>query len=216
MSTIEEFVQLAVKSLRNEQIIAIPTDTIYGLAADLGSSKAIKRLYDVKGRDFRKPLAVCVGDISDIFKFSDVTVPRALLEELLPGAVTVMFSRSPELSSFLNVGVNLVGIRIPDYPFLRQLCRTLGRPIALTSANVSNQESSLAIDDFTSIWPLVDAIFDGGKLGQIDPDRLGSTIVDLSIAGHFRVIRNGCVLQRTLNLLDKYQLKPFPDENHQN
>lgn len=201
-------VKIAKSLLSDEHVIAIPTDTIYGIAATITSQNAIQRLYQVKERNSCKPLAICVSDIEDIYKYSVVTVKKSLLKELLPGAVTVMFCRSGELSSFLNPNIDLVGIRVPDCNFVRDLCRVSG-PIALTSANISNQSSCLDIEEFSSIWPLIDDIFDGGPLGHIDPHRLGSTIIDLSLQGHYRIIRNGCIYEQVLNTLHKYGLKPL-------
>ena len=201
----ETLLRIAQSLLFNDKIIAIPTDTIYGLAVAANSAHAIKRLYDVKERHLAKPFAICVSNIADIYKYSEVTVEMSLLSELLPGAVTVMFQRNDNLNAHLNPDHNLVGIRVPDYSFVRELCHLTG-PIALTSANISSQTSCLNIEEFRSLWPSVDAVFNGGQLGHIDPERLGSTIIDLSTKGYFRIVRDGCVLSHTLQILKKYKL----------
>ena len=198
--------EMAKSLLLNDQIIAIPTDTIYGLAVNANSQRAIQRLYSVKERHFNKPFAICVADIDQISTYSQVTVSTGLLRELLPGAVTVMFQRSPFLNACLNPDHELVGIRVPNFPFVRELCALLQGPIALTSANISCKTSCLNVDEFKLLWPSIDAIFNGGQLGEIDPDRLGSTIIDLSNFGHYRIVRDGCVLDQTLRILDKYGL----------
>lgn len=73
-------------------------------------------------------------------------MPKQILEDLLPGPVTVVFERSPELNPLLNPNTNLVGIRIPDHAFIRNLSRACGSPIALTSANKSSDQSTLSLD----------------------------------------------------------------------
>lgn len=204
--SVQSLLEVAKKILLLDQIVAIPTDTIYGLAVNANSQEAIQRLYSVKARNFQKPFAICVADIEDISTYSELTVPECLLKDLLPGAVTVMFQRSRYLNACLNPDHELVGIRVPNYPFIRDLCALLKGPIALTSANISAESSCLNVEEFKVLWPYIGAVFDGGQLGEIDPERLGSTVIDLSIAGHFRIVRNGCVLDRTLQVLEKYGL----------
>lgn len=204
-ANLEALLKVAQNLLLSDSIIAIPTDTIYGLAVNANSPGAIKRLYSVKERNFEKPFAICVGDVEDINTYSEVTVHAQLLHELLPGAVTVMFRRNGNLNSHLNPDHSEVGIRVPDYPFVRELCRLTG-PIALTSANISSHSSCLNIDEFKTLWPSLDAIFNGGQLGHVDPDRLGSTIIDLSLKGHYRIVRDGCALKHTLQVMHKYGL----------
>ena len=80
------------------------------------------------------------------------------------------------------------GIRVPNSNFIRGVCRTHGGAIALTSANISGSSSPTDVADFQELWPLCAAVFDAGALGA---DRAGSTIVDLSQAGSFRVVREG-------------------------
>lgn len=80
------------------------------------------------------------------YRWAKRTVSQELLQELLPGPVTVVFERTEQLNPQLNPGNSLVGIRIPDYPFMRQLVAQCSHPLALTSANISNTRSSLAIE----------------------------------------------------------------------
>ena len=78
-------------------------------------------------------------------RWSHVTVDRCLLSDLLPGPVTVVFERRPELNTHLNPRTSLVGVRVPDHGFVRDLVRHCGHPLALTSANVSSAPSTVAI-----------------------------------------------------------------------
>lgn len=200
-------VNLAAGFLGKGGIIATPTDTIYGLAAVANNSEAVKRIYEIKGRNFSKPVAICVSDVQDLYNWGHVNIPEELLKELLPGPVTLCFDRKHTLSAELNPGAKLVGIRIPDHEFIREVCRVTKLPLALTSANVSSAQSTLAVNEFKELHHKLDAIFDGGTLGFTDQTRLGSTIIDLSNSGYYSFIREGCAKDETVKKLEKYGLK---------
>ncbi|KAM9489474.1 threonylcarbamoyl-AMP synthase [Clarias gariepinus] len=196
-----QILQSTLKALKEGQVIAVPTDTIYGLACLAQNSEAIKRVYDIKGRNGDKPLAICVGEIQDIYKYCKVTVKEELLKDLLPGPVTLVLERSEELNTDLNPFTRLVGVRIPDHPFISRLCQMCDEPLALTSANISAQSSTLAVHEFEELWPSLALVVDGGPIG--DHSRLGSTVVDLSVPGRYRIIRPGCACSATVAILAK-------------
>lgn len=199
-------INMAKSLLLKDKVIALPTDTVYGLAASIDSTKGINRLYEIKSRDHNNPLAICLADVDDIAEYAKITIPKSLLYQLLPGAITVIFERTSKLNHSLNPGTKLVAIRIPNNEFVRELCRQ-SVPIALTSANVSSEPSCLNIQAFEHLWPMIDGIFDGGQLGQQDPKGLGSTIVDFSTEGYYRIKRDGCVYKSTVQLIESYHLK---------
>lgn len=202
-----EILSCTAKALKEGHVVAVPTDTIYGLACLAQSSDAIRRTYDIKGRNGQKPLAICVGEIQDIYKYCKVTVTKALLCDLLPGPVTLVFERSETLNTDLNPFTSLVGVRIPDHDFMRRLCQMCGEPLALTSANISSHTSTVAVHEFQDLWPKLAVVVDGGPIG--DQSRLGSTVVNLSVLGKYRIIRPGCALSSTVDVLEnKYGLSP--------
>ena len=151
-----------------------------------------------------------------------------LLRELLPGPVTVVLRRTPALNPELNPGTDLVGLRVPAHPFVRQVARQCcaaaePSPLALTSANKSNETSAIRVQEFAELWPRLAHVFDGGHLyssggdgdgqqGSTKADasegatwRSGSTVVDLSHDRRYRIIRAGCALEATVRVLeDKY------------
>ncbi|XP_010729920.2 threonylcarbamoyl-AMP synthase isoform X1 [Larimichthys crocea] len=200
-----EILSCTVKALKEGAVVAVPTDTIYGLACLAQNSEAIKKTYDIKGRNGQKPLAICVGEIQDIYKYCKVPVKEALLSDLLPGPVTLVFERSEVLNTDLNPFTSLVGVRIPDHAFMRRLCQMCGEPLALTSANISSHTSTVAVHEFQELWPKLAVVVDGGPIG--DQSRLGSTVVNLSVLGKYRIIRPGCALSSTVDVLEhKYGL----------
>lgn len=216
----------ASKALKAGKVVATPTDTVYGLASSVQNKNAVRELYKIKGRDFSKPIAICVGEIEQVFKWSHLpwmtmngnsgdgdynnnyTKYEELLNDLLPGPVTCLFRRSPDLNPEFNPSSDYVGIRIPDHDFIRAVCREFGEPIALTSANKSAQPSSTKVEDFQCLFDQIDTIFDDDDDDNDDEEksRAGSTIIDLSTFSRFKIVRDGCALEETLKILSKHDI----------
>ncbi|XP_015176933.1 PREDICTED: yrdC domain-containing protein, mitochondrial [Polistes dominula] len=207
-------VATAVELLKKGEIIAIPTDTIYGFAGSIENDTAIKKLYEIKKRDEHKPLAICIDNVNEIHKWGIVDeLPPRLLENLLPGPYTIVLKRTEALNPSLNPEINNVGIRVPDYKFVRSVAKIIG-PLALTSANESNKLSSVHPEEFTELWPKLGGIFyhqaDYNK-GLNLSKRKGSTVIDLSQAGHYKILRKGVNSTHCINLLHSYGLKSCKD-----
>lgn len=199
---------IAAKKLLAGGVIAVPTDTIYGITGSVQNDEAVTRIYKIKERNPLKPIAISISDVVDVQKWGVLTVPINLLYDLLPGPVTLVFQRTPLLNPRLNPDTDFVGIRIPDYKFIRLLARAVGGPLALTSANVSNQQSTLSIQEFENLWPKLDLICDGGIIESNARSRQGSTVIDLSVPGKFKVLRDGSAYDETIWILkDRYHLK---------
>jgi len=206
-SQIKNQVKIAAEHLCRGEVIATPTDTIYGLAALANNTKAVTNIYDIKGRDFAKPVAICVAELEDVYKWGQVTIPKELLNQLLPGPVTLCFERLPSLNQRLNPDSNLIGIRIPNHPFIRSVCREIQLPLALTSANISNAKSALSIEEFSELYGQLSCVVDGGTLGLNEHARLGSTVVDLSHQGSYAIIRPGSAEKETVAKLEKFGIQ---------
>lgn len=203
-------IKKAVNCLRSGLVIALPTDTVYGLACDANNEKAIQTLYNIKGRDFHKPVAICVKDLNDLRKYGEAYhLNDSLLQQLLPGPITIILERSKYLSNpFLNPTTSKIGMRIPDFEFIKKLCASLNeQPLALTSANKSSERSSLNIKEFDVLWPLLGGIFDAGQVGLTEERRSASTVVDLATPGVYKIVREGVALKQTLDILHAHGLK---------
>ena len=124
----------------------MPTDTIYGLACLACNIESLAKIYKIKGRSLTKPLAISVGKVEDLAKWANVTLSNAQLTSLLPGRVTLCFDRKATLPKELNPNTQSIGIRIPNNRFMIELARICDEPLALTSANLSNEASSLSIN----------------------------------------------------------------------
>ncbi|KAF9601980.1 hypothetical protein IFM89_024526 [Coptis chinensis] len=187
----EEYADDAIIGIKEGKVIAVPTDTLYGFACDACSPEAVNRIYEIKGRKQTSPLAICVGDVLDIEHFAVTDyLPHGLLDNLLPGPVTVVLSRgeSSILEKSLNPGLDSIGVRVPDSNFIRAIARGSRSALALTSANLSGQPSSVCIRDFENLWEHCAYVYDGGLLPL---GRAGSTVVDLSVPGKYKILRPG-------------------------
>ncbi|MCO5591021.1 hypothetical protein L7F22_044997 [Adiantum nelumboides] len=207
LPALPEYVSDAVCALRKGLVIAVPTDTLYGFAADACCEDAISKIYSIKGRNSMNPLAVCLADPDDFEKYSVTDhLPEGLLKEMFPGPVTAVLSRGEQslLSKCLNPGLCSIGIRIPDSAFIMQVAEAFGGAIALTSANVSGQSSTIRIQEFESLWANCARVFDAGEISSI---REGSTIVDLTVPGSYKVLRTGSALESTVAILERHGLK---------
>jgi len=207
---------LACNFLNNNGVIAVPTDTLYGITARVDDSLALERIYKIKGRDPNKPLAICISKLEQIDQVAEVLPKnRQVLPYLLPGPLTIVLKRSPNLNKDLNPNTNSIGVRLPDHNFIREISETLGCPLALTSANRSGEVSPTTIDDFKEIWDDLDAVFDLGNIKtNITPQsplairmRAGSTVLDLTEERSYKILREGCGLNRTLNVLNRSGFK---------
>lgn len=203
----ETCVKLAAELLLKGQVIAVPTDTIYGIAGLAQNSEAVNRIYQIKGRDPNKPIAICLNVIEDIHTYAQVTVSDSLLSSLLPGQVTLVFNRTQTLNKNFNPDTNLIGVRIPDNNFIRSVCGACSSPLALTSANYSASQSCLDVEEFSYLHNRLAAVFDGGRLGNTEESRLGSTVVDLSEAGTYKIIRPGSAFHVVTQAMQTFNIQ---------
>jgi L-threonylcarbamoyladenylate synthase len=177
-------------------VIAFPTETFYGLGADALDEKAVKRIFQVKGREEEKPLLLLVAERSQLSRLVQEVTPPAerLMEKFWPGPLTLVFKASSQISPLLTANTGKIGIRVSSHPVARALVQAVGRPITGTSANLSGQPSiSTAPEVFRSLGETLEAILDGGRTAG-GP---GSTVLDIS--GPFpQVIREGAITREEL------------------
>ncbi len=169
----------AVRILQKGGVIAYPTETFYALGADAGNAAAVERIFDIKGRPVRMPIALIVGKQEDIQGMAAVVSPpsRLLMQAFWPGALTLLFPAAAAVLPRLTAGTGKIGIRVSSHPIAAALARTLGRPLTSTSANLSGeQEASTAGQVNERLREGLDAIIDGGPThGQVS-----STILDVT------------------------------------
>ena len=181
----------AIEVLRDGGIVAIPTDTVYGIAVSLDTPGGIERLFHVKLRPPDKGIALLLDEVAQAVAIAVVTPAAwALAEACWPGGLTLVLARRPgvDLPEELTGGVATVGLRVPNHPTPRALARAVG-PLPTTSANVSGlPEARDAAAIVQQLGLGVDLVLDGG------PAHGGpaSTVVDCTDVGP-RILRVGAV-----------------------
>lgn len=182
-----EALSQAVLTLQQGGIVAIPTDTVYGVAAALSHPEAIERLYAVKGREHTKAIAVLLGSAAQLGQVALEPGPEALrlAQRFWPGALTLVVPRQPSLPANLTQTDN-VGVRVPDHALAQQLLLASG-PLAVTSANLSGQPDALNAQAVLSqLGGRIEAILNGGST----PGAVPSTVVDTTLSPP-RILRAG-------------------------
>jgi L-threonylcarbamoyladenylate synthase len=185
---------VALRKLRSHQLIAFPTDTVYGLGAALDSPEAIEQLYTVKGRDSAKAIAVLVGDAAALSAVaSDLSQSaRLLAQNFWPGPLTLVVPRRPGLPDNLS-SLPTIGVRMPNHPVALSLLNRSG-PLAVTSANRSGAANTTTAQEvFSQLGGLIALILDGGQT----PGGLPSTVVDCT-AEELIVLRQGPITRHQL------------------
>lgn len=181
----------AAKWIRAGQVVAIPTDTLYGLAADPFNAEAIARVFEVKGRAAERALPLIAADARQIALHLGQLPPVAvrLADRFWPGPLTMLMPAAPSLSRDLTGGTGKVGVRIPADPIARAVCAACGRPVTATSANVSGEPAAATPDEVErSLGDRIEFLLDAG------PTRGGapSTILDVT-EGEPRLVRAGAI-----------------------
>ncbi len=180
-------IERAVKVLEDGGLIAYPTDTYYGVGCDLNSKKAIDRLYGVKNRDRRKPLAILCPDLSDVAKYAKVSnFAYRIMRQLTPGPFTFVLEATKLVPDMMQSKQKQVGIRVPQAPLMLAIAAMLGRPIVTTSAtDMDGVVLTDAKEIKEALGQRLDLILDGGP----QPDE-PSTVVSL-IDDQIEVLRQG-------------------------
>jgi L-threonylcarbamoyladenylate synthase len=190
-------IEEAARIILQGGVVAFPTETFYGLAADALNERAPQKIFQIKGREENKPLLLLVADRSWVPGLVRKISPLAerLMEKFWPGPLTLVFEASPHLPAILTANTGKVGLRISTHSVARSLVQAVGRAITGTSANLSGQPSvSTAEEVFQALGSSkLDAILDGGKTAG----GLGSTVVDVSGIST-QVIREGVISRRGL------------------
>ena len=182
----EDNLQKAISCIKNEEVVGIPTETVYGIGVDPLSQAAVDKIFNLKERDENKPLSILVHSFHDLIKLKIISKVPEIVELYWPGPLTIIVES--ELNFADGVGTknpNSIGVRVPDNELTLELLKKTG-PLAVTSANISGQEDITNERD-------AEALF-GDKIGHyLQGSALhgsGSTIVDFRDE-EFKVIREG-------------------------
>lgn len=168
----------AAETILGGGVVAIPTETVYGLAADPFNADAVRRVFAIKGRGAEKALPLIAADLEQVAQAAVLSpVARRLAEKFWPGPLTLILERTDGLPEVLTGGAAGIAIRITSHDVARALCTACKRPLTATSANRSGQPPSSRPDEVAAaLGDDVDALLDDG----VTPGGAVSTIVDLT------------------------------------
>lgn len=172
--------QQVVDTLKNGEVVAFPTETVYGLGAIATDAKSVAKIYAAKGRPSDNPLIIHIGTKEEVFYYAQNISEEAkqLMDAFWPGPLTLVFDQVPnKIAANALSGVETIGLRMPDHPVALQLLRLLKLPLAAPSANRSGKPSPTEAAhvgmDLQGVIPL---ILDGGQTGV----GLESTVLDMT------------------------------------
>ena len=190
MQLSKDAIRHAAAVLQSGGLVVFPTDTVYGLMADPSNTEAIRRIYDVKGREGNKPLQLLLRSTEDIGAVAQSTPPAAhRVARIFPGLVTMVLDKGDGVSSDVVAGGHTVGVRIPDDEWCAALLGEFGGPLAATSANRSGEPSPrTAAEAEAQLGDVVDLIVDGGLCRA----GVASTVIDFT-GPVLRILREGAL-----------------------
>jgi L-threonylcarbamoyladenylate synthase len=181
----------AAAVIREGGLVALPTDTLYGLAADPFNAAAVRRVFLVKGRTLERALPLVAADVSQIVSQLGSLPPIAiaLAGRFWPGPLTILLPASGALAPEVTGGTDRVGVRVPAHAVARGLCRACRSVLTATSANLSGRPASNDPDDVArSLGAALDILLDAGTA----PGGPSSTIVDVT-GVELRLVRAGAI-----------------------
>ncbi len=191
----EAAVAEALRVIAGGGVVALPTETFYGLAADPFQEKALKRLYRLKKRPEEKPILLLLGDEAQLFQVVKEVPPlaRKLMRRFWPGPLTLVLPARERLPLYLTAGTGKVAVRLTSHPVPRLLAQKYGRPLTGTSANLSGRPPATTPNEVLAMLPEVDLVLAGGSCAARAP----STIV-LVTQEEVRLLRAGAIPWREI------------------
>jgi len=189
-------VKRATELLRAGEVVALPTETVYGLAANALDAKAVAKIYEIKGRPAHNPIIVHVASV-EMAKQCVANWPASaeeLAKSFWPGPLTMVLPRAKNIPDIVTAGGDTVGVRWPSHPFIQAVIRECGFPLAAPSANPSNQISPTNSEHVRkNLDGKIKLVVDGGQ-AQVG---IESTVIDLT-ANPPRVLRPGMIHEESL------------------
>lgn len=187
----------SAKLIKNGEIVAFPTETVYGLGADATNESAVKKIFEAKGRPSDNPLIVHLHDFSEAVKYTSYIPEIAfrVAEKFCPGAITLVLPKNDKIPLVTSGGLDTVGIRIPLHPSARKLIELCGKPVSAPSANTSGYPSpTSAMHVMRDMNGKIPAIVDGGEsLYGVE-----STVISFENENTIRILRPGFITREDL------------------
>jgi L-threonylcarbamoyladenylate synthase len=196
----------AAALLRQDGLVAFPTDTVYGLGALVWNEASVAGIYRAKARPPEKAIPVLLAGVGQLALLDIEATPLllALAERFWPGPLTLVVPCGARVPAIVTAGTQTVAVRAPDHPVARRLFELTGQPLAVTSANLSGHANPLSADDvMAQLGGRIEAVVDGG----VCPGGVPSTVLDLTLFPP-RILRPGPVTWADLRFLLPSQAPP--------
>ncbi|MBR2786443.1 MAG: threonylcarbamoyl-AMP synthase [Clostridia bacterium] len=179
--------------LKNDGVISVPTDTVYGVCARISSKKAHDRLMKIKSRPEAKSFPIMCADEEQIRTIAIINeTAEKLIKSFMPGPITIVLKKKENVPSYVSNGKDTIAVRMATSKALEDLIRKTGCPIFMTSANQSGESTCTNLDEIEKACPMLDGIMEGDVvLGK------GSTIVDCS-SNEVQILRTGPISEEEI------------------
>lgn len=183
----EDEIDKLAEILLNDGVIAVPTDTVYGLCVCMNSEKAREKLMKMKNRPSSKSLPVMCVDLTQIKSIARIDKREEfIINNFMPGPITLVLLKEKDLPEYVNKGSVEIGVRMATSKALEELIRKIGNPICVTSANKSGEPTCISIEEISKTFPDLDGILEGNIIyGE------SSTIIDCTSKEKLIVQREG-------------------------
>ncbi len=186
----------AMAVLKKGGVIAHPTETFYGLGVDPFNEGAVRKLFELKGRGFDKPVSILVKNEEALFDISCEIPPAAerLIKRFWPGPLTIVFKAKKGIPKILTANTGKIGVRVSSNQIAKKLLDIIDMPITATSANPSGRKSPVTPQEVERYFgDKLDMIIDGGEL----EGKLGSTILDIT-EEDIKILRQGEITEELI------------------
>ena len=187
--------QEALKALNNHQVIAFPTETVFGLGVFYDDQEAYELLNKVKQRREDKPYTMMLASADDISKYADVNNKyQKLISKFMPGSLTILVKSKENVPHYVTHNTGVIGIRVPSNKEALDLLKAVKKPLLVPSANKADQKPALNENEVKAIFKDEIAVVVPGKISSGEP----STIVDLT-GDEIKLVRKGPISLEELN-----------------
>ena len=188
----KENINEVIDLLNHDEVVAFPTETVFGLGVKFSHLEALEKIYEIKHRSHSKAISLMIYDPKDIEKYAYVNKnAQKLIDHFMPGMITLVLKKKSILSDDFTAGLETIGIRIPDDPFVLKLLKEVG-PMLVTSANISGQETLLNDQEVYKQFK--------GKIKMIVKGKCKNTLAStvIKVDEDVTILRQGCIQEEEI------------------
>ncbi len=197
----------AVELLKAGEIVAFPTETVYGLGALLFDEKAVLKVFQAKKRPQNNPLIAHIATLEQLKELA-VDIPPdfyLLAKAFWPGPLTLILKRHPQVPASVSAGLDTIAVRMPSHPIARELLLKVGAPLVAPSANLSGKPSSTALEHVREDFANSVAVLNGGE----SPIGIESTVLCLVCGKEPLLLRPGTITKEEIEAVLKKEVRLF-------